>query len=40
MVGEHLRRQKLGVGLAGQSRPADQYLSGWTRDFFKVLARN
>lgn len=30
----------LGVGLAGQSRPADQYLSGWTRDFFTVLARS
>jgi len=24
--------------VAGQYRPADQYLVGWTRDFFTVLA--
>ena len=24
--------------MAGQYRPADQYLDGWTRDFFTVLA--
>lgn len=23
----------------GQARPADQYLSGWTRDFFTILSR-
>jgi len=26
-------------GVAGQYRPADQYLVGWTRDFVTVLAR-
>ncbi len=28
----------LSVSLPGQTRPADQYLSGWTRDFFTVLS--
>ena len=28
----------LGSVLPGQWRPADQYLSGWTRDFFTVLS--
>jgi hypothetical protein len=26
------------VGVAGQHRPADQYLTGWTRDFITVLS--
>jgi len=29
----------LSPGVPGQSRPADQYLVGWTRDFVAVLAR-
>ncbi len=29
----------LAAAVPGQSRPADQYLSGWTRDFFTVVAR-
>jgi Phosphodiester glycosidase len=29
---------KLTAEVAGQYRPADQYLVGWTRDFFTVLA--
>ncbi len=28
----------LTVGIPGQSRPADQYTAGWTRDFVTVLA--
>ena len=28
----------LAAQIPGQNRPADQYLSGWTRDFFAVLA--
>lgn len=28
----------LSAGVPGQNRPADQYLSGWTRDFITVLA--
>ncbi len=29
----------LRAGVPGQHRPADQYLTGWTRDFIAVLAR-
>jgi hypothetical protein len=29
----------LQTGLPGQHRPASQYLTGWSRDFFAVLAR-
>jgi len=29
----------LSAGVPGQHRPADQYLTGWTRDFFTVLAK-
>ena len=29
----------LRAAIPGQARPADQYLSGWTRDFIAVLAR-
>jgi hypothetical protein len=29
----------LSSGIPGQIRPADQYLSGWTRDFFAILSR-
>jgi hypothetical protein len=28
----------LTAGIPGQDRPAGQYLTGWTRDFFTVLA--
>jgi hypothetical protein len=28
----------LATQVPGQNRPADQYLAGWTRDFFAVLA--
>ena len=28
---------QLNATVPGQARPADQYLSGWTRDFFAVL---
>jgi hypothetical protein len=28
----------LTAAIPGQDRPADQYLEGWTRDFFTVLA--
>lgn len=28
----------LAAEVPGQDRPADQYLAGWTRDFFTVLA--
>jgi hypothetical protein len=28
----------LNAGIPGQNRPADQYLLGWTRDFFTVLS--
>lgn len=28
----------LGVAIPGQVRPSDQYLTGWTRDFFTVVA--
>ncbi len=28
----------LATGVPGQNRPAGQYLAGWTRDFFAVLA--
>jgi hypothetical protein len=31
--------RRLRAAIAGQVRPADQYLVGWTRDFFTVLAR-
>ena len=31
--GRHLR-----AAISGQNRPADQYILGWTRDFFTVLA--
>jgi len=31
--------RRLRAAIAGQVRPADQYLAGWTRDFFTVLAR-
>jgi hypothetical protein len=27
----------LTAGVPGQNRPASQYLTGWTRDFFTVL---
>jgi hypothetical protein len=30
---------RLRAAIPGQNRPADQYLVGWTRDFFTVLAR-
>jgi hypothetical protein len=30
---------RLVAGIAGQHRPADQYLRGWTRDFITVMAR-
>lgn len=30
---------RLLAGVTGQSRPADQYLIGWTRDFIAVMAR-
>ncbi len=29
---------RLSAAIPGQSRPADQYLSGWTRDFVTVMA--
>lgn len=29
---------QLNATIPGQTRPADQYLSGWTRDFFTVLS--
>ncbi len=29
----------LSAGVPGQHRPADQYVTGWTRDFFTVLAK-
>jgi hypothetical protein len=28
----------LSAAVPGQNRPADQYLSGWTRDYVTVLA--
>ncbi len=31
---------QLNAGVPGQHRPADQYLSGWTRDFFTILAKH
>lgn len=31
--------RRLRAAIPGQNRPADQYLVGWTRDFFTVLAR-
>jgi hypothetical protein len=31
--------RRLRAAIAGQVRPADQYLVGWTRDFLTVLAR-
>lgn len=30
---------RLHAGITGQARPADQYLTGWTRDFVAVMAR-
>jgi hypothetical protein len=30
---------RLRPGITGQTRPADQYLIGWTRDFIAVMAR-
>jgi phosphodiester glycosidase len=29
----------LHAGVTGQARPADQYLTGWTRDFIAIMAR-
>jgi hypothetical protein len=29
----------LSAGVPGQHRPADQYITGWTRDFFTVLSQ-
>jgi hypothetical protein len=30
--------RRLRVAIPGQVRPANQYIAGWTRDFFTVLA--
>ena len=30
---------RLTAEIPGQHRPSNQYLAGWTRDFFTVLAR-
>jgi hypothetical protein len=29
----------LAAQIPGQNRPADQYVVGWTRDFFAVMAK-